>query len=74
MQEQPIKRKRGQPRKRPTFTKTFRVEQDVKEFLDSLENANKFLVLQLKSTKEFQDFLAKKQEQDTEKYPQLPNL
>lgn len=74
MQEQPIKRKRGQPRKRPTFTKTFRVEQDVKEFLDSLTNANKFLVLQLKSTKEYQDFLIKKQEKNLTKYPTLPTL
>lgn len=67
-----VKRGRGQPRKRPTFTKSLRVEQDIKEFLESLENANQFLVSQIKSSKEFQDFLAKKQEQDLSKYPSLP--
>lgn len=62
----------GRYKKRPTFIKSFRVEQDIKEFLESLENANEFFVLQLKSTKEYQDFLAKKQEQDLSKYPKLP--
>lgn len=62
----------GRLKKRPTFIKSLRVEQDIKEFLESLENANDFLVLQIKNSKEFQSFLVKKQEQDLLKYPNLP--
>lgn len=57
------KRGRGQPKKRPTFTKSFRVEQDVKDFLDSLKAMNEFLVLQIKKTSEFQEFLLKQEEE-----------
>lgn len=62
----------GRYKKRPTFIKSFRVEQDIKEFLESLENANDFLVLQIKNTEEYKQFLIKKQEQDLSKYPSLP--
>lgn len=62
----------GRRKKKPTFIKSLRVEQDIKEFLESLENANDFLVLQIKSTKEYQDFLADKNQKDLAKYPSLP--
>lgn len=62
----------GRIKKRPTFIKTLRVEQDIKEFLESLENANDFVVLQIKSTEEYKQFIIKKQEQDLTKYPSLP--
>lgn len=62
----------GRCKKRPTFIKSLRVEQDIKEFLENLENANDFLVLQIKSTEEYKQFIIKKQEQDLTKYPSLP--
>lgn len=62
----------GRFKKRPTFIKSLRVEQDIKEFLESLENANDFVVLQIKSTEEYKQFIIKKQEQDLTKYPSLP--
>lgn len=62
----------GRYKKRPTFIKSLRVEQDIKEFLESLENANDFLVLQIKNTEEYKQFIIKKQEQDLSKYPSLP--
>lgn len=72
MQEQPIKRGRGQPRKRPTFLKSFRVDKETLDFLKSLPNANQFLVAQIKSSQEFQNFIIKKQEEDLSKFPSLP--
>lgn len=62
----------GRHKKEPTYTRGLRICKDLKEFLESLENGNDFIVAQLKSTKEYQDFLAKKQEQDLSKYPKLP--
>lgn len=62
----------GRFKKRPTFIKSLRVEQDIKEFLESLENANDFVVLQIKNTEEYKQFIIKKQEQDLSKYPSLP--
>lgn len=67
-----VKRGRGQPRKRPTFTKGLRVDKEMLEFLKSLPNANQFLVAQIKSSSEYQKFLEQKQEQDLSKYPNLP--
>lgn len=64
----------GRCKKRPTYTKGLRVDKEMLEFLKSLPNANQFLVAQIKSSKEFQDFLTKKQEQDLTKYPSLPTL
>ena len=69
--EEATKRKRGQPKKRPTYTKGLRVDKEMLEFLKSLPNANQFLVAQIKSTQEYQNFLEKKREQDLEKYPSL---
>lgn len=68
MQEQPIKRGRGQPRKRPTFTKGLRVDQETLDFLRSLPNANQFLVALIKTSKEFQEFLKEKAEIETNQY------
>ena len=68
MQEQPIKRKRGQPRKRPTFTKGIRIDQETLDFLRSLPNANQFVVAQIKSSKEFQEFLKEKAEIEASQY------
>lgn len=68
MEEQPIKRKRGQPRKRPTFVKSIRVDKNIKEFLESLENANVFVIQQIESTEEFLEFLKQKSEAEANQY------
>ena len=62
MQEQPIKRKRGQPRKRPTFTKGIRIDQET------------LVVAQIKSSKEFQEFLKEKAEIETNQYNLFSNI
>lgn len=59
----------GRSKKRPTFIKSLRVEKEIKDFLESLENANDFLVLQIKNSQEFKEFLLKKQD---EGIPSLP--
>lgn len=59
----------GRNKKRPTFVKSIRVEQDVKEFLENLENANDFLVLQIKSSEEYKKFIREKEEKEN-----LPTL
>lgn len=54
----------GRKRLRPTFIKSIRVEKEHKEFLESLENANEFVIQQIENTEEYKQFLIKKKEQE----------
>ena len=50
----------GRKKQEPTFIKSIRVNEDIKEFLESLENANIFVLHLLENTDEFKKFIASK--------------
>ena len=50
----------GRKKQEPTFIKSIRVNQDTKEFFESLENANLFVLQLLENTDEFKKFIANK--------------
>ena len=50
----------GRKKQEPTFIKSIRVNEDIKEFLESLENANLFVLQLLEETEEFKKFIANK--------------
>ena len=50
----------GRKQKEKTYIKSIRVNQDIKEFLESLENANIFVLQLLEDTNEFKKFIANK--------------
>ena len=50
----------GRKKQEPTFIKSIRVNEDIKEFLESLENANLFVLQLLEDTNEFKKFIANK--------------
>ena len=50
----------GRKQKEKTFIKSIRVNQDIKEFLEQLENANLFVLQLLEDTNEFKKFIANK--------------
>ena len=50
----------GRKQKEKTYIKSIRVNQDIKEFLESLENANLFVLQLLEETEEFKKFVAYK--------------
>ena len=50
----------GRNRKEQTYIKSIRVNQDIKEFLESLENANIFVLQLLEETEEFKKYIANK--------------
>ena len=50
----------GRKQKEKTFIKSIRVNEDLKEFLESLENANLFVLQLLEDTNEFKKFIANK--------------
>ena len=50
----------GRKQKEKTYIKSIRVNQDTKEFLESLENANLFVLQLLENTEEFKKFIANK--------------
>ena len=50
----------GRKKQEPTFIKSIRVNQDTKEFLEQLKNANLFVLQQLEDTEEFKKFIAQK--------------
>ncbi len=54
----------GRKQKEPTFIKSIRVNQDTKEFLESLENANLFVLQLLENTDEFKKFIADKKSRE----------
>ena len=50
----------GRKQKEKTFIKSIRVNEDLKEFLEHLPNANLFVLQQLEDTEEFKKFIAQK--------------
>ena len=50
----------GRKQKEKTYIKSIRVNQDIKEFLEQLENANLFVIQLLEDTEEFKKFVAYK--------------
>ena len=50
----------GSKQKEKTYIKSIRVNQDIKEFLESLENANIFVLQLLEDSNEFKKFIANK--------------
>ena len=64
----------GRRKKEQTYIKSIRVNEDIKEFLESLENANIFVLQLLEETEEFKKFIAYKKSQDqTGSLFELPN-
>ena len=64
----------GRKQKEKTFIKSIRVNQDIKEFLEQLENANLFVLQLLEDTNEFKKFIAnKKSDNLTGNLFELPN-
>ena len=50
----------GRRKKEQTYIKSIRVNEDIKEFLEQLENANIFVLQLLEDTNEFKKFIANK--------------
>ena len=50
----------GRKQKEKTFIKSIRVNQDIKDFLENLENANLFVLQLLEDSNEFKKFIASK--------------
>ena len=50
----------GRKKQEPTFIKSIRVNQDTKEFLEQLPNANLFVLQLLEDTDEFKKCMAQK--------------
>lgn len=50
----------GRKKQEPTFIKSIRVNQDIKDFLESLENANLFVLQLLEDTEDFKKFIQQK--------------
>ena len=64
----------GRKQKEKTYIKSIRVNQDIKEFLESLENANIFALQLLEDSNEFKKFIAnKKSDNLTGNLFELPN-
>ena len=64
----------GRKKQEPTFIKSIRVNEDLKEFLEQLPNANLFVLQLLEDTEEFKKFVAyKKSQSQTDSLFELPN-
>ena len=50
----------GRKKQEPTFIKSIRVNQDIKDFLEQLPNANIFVLQLLEDSNEFKKFIANK--------------
>ena len=55
----------GRKKKQQTYIKSIRVDKDTKEFLESLDNANLFVLQLLKDTDDFKKFIASNVDTDT---------
>ena len=69
----------GRRKKEQTFIKSIRVNEYIKEFLESLENANIFVLQLLEDTNEFKNFVANKKSENMtgnlfEDFPELKDL
>lgn len=69
--ETPKKNKGGRPRKDPTFIQSFRIQQNIKDFCQSLDSANKFFIDTITNTPEYKAFIAKR---EAEQYKDQPSL
>ena len=54
----------GRNKQEPTFIKSIRVNQDIKDFLEQLPNANLFVLQLLEDTNEFKKYIANKKNDD----------
>ena len=64
----------GRKQKEKTYIKSIRVNEDIKEFLENLENANLFVLQLIEYTDEFKKFVAyKKSQSQTGNLFDLPN-
>ena len=64
----------GRKKQEPTFIKSIRVNEDIKDFLESLENANLFVLQLLEETEDYKKFIAyKKSQSQTGSLFELPN-
>ena len=64
----------GRKQKEKTFIKSIRVNEDIKDFLESLENANIFVLQLLENTEDYKKFIAyKKSQSQTGNLFDLPN-
>ena len=54
----------GRKQKEKTYIKTIRVNEDIKDFLESLENANLFVLQLLEDTNEFKKFITNKKNEN----------
>lgn len=59
----------GRKKKEQTFIKSIRVSKDTKEFLESLDNANLFVLQLLENTEDYKKFISQKKALDN-----TPNL
>ena len=50
----------GRKQKEKTYIKSIRVNQDIKDFLENLENANLFVLQLLEDSNEFKKFISSK--------------
>lgn len=55
----------GRKKKEQTYIKSIRVDKDTKEFLESLDNANLFVLQLLQESEEYKKFIQKKKLEDT---------
>jgi hypothetical protein len=64
----------GRKQKEKTYIKSIRVNEDIKDFLESLENANLFVLQLLENTEDYKKFSAyKKSQSQTGNLFDLPN-
>ncbi len=64
----------GRKKQEPTYIKSIRVNQDIKEFLEQLPNANLFVLQLLEDTEEFKKYITnKKNDNLTGNLFELPN-
>ena len=54
----------GRRKKEKTYIKSIRVNEDLKDFLDSIENYNKYIIELIESQKDFKIYLRTKKEND----------
>lgn len=54
----------GRRKKEKTFIKSIRVNEDLKDFLDSIENYNKYIIQLIETKKDFKIYLRTKKEND----------
>jgi hypothetical protein len=64
----------GRKQKEKTYIKSIRVNEDIKDFLEQLPNANLFVLQLLENTEEYKKFIAyKKSQSQTGNLFDLPN-